>query len=125
MATPAYIERWAEGRKYLSLCNTSLRDGNYPKALELLHQAHNLGRDNIPLHAMTHLRYVRFSVHESNYRRALGHIFWAITSPIMVPLERNHRTAVVGEWTPAPKAIETPAPTIVAINPSSPGVDAR
>ena len=125
MVTPEHIQRWAEGRAYLKLCNVSLREGNYPKALELLHQAHNLGRDNIPLHAITHLRYVRFSVHESDYRRALGHVFWAVCSPIMVPIERKQRTAVVGEWTPAPKTIETSLPSVTAIKASSPGVDVR
>jgi len=126
-------ERWIEGREYLRLCNASLRQGQYPEALELLHHAHNLGRDNIPLHAMAHLRYVRFSFHEGNYRRALGHVFWAMCSPIMVPYERKQRTEIVGEWKAAPRSLDngasagTPTAPIsaVAVNASSPGGDAR
>jgi hypothetical protein len=124
-------QRWTEGREYLRLSTVSLRQSHYPEALELLHQAHNLGRDNIPLHAMAHLRYVRFSLHEGNYRRALGHVFWAICSPIMVPIERKQRTQIVGEWKPAPRSLDNAAPTsrasiaAVAVNASSSGGDAR
>jgi hypothetical protein len=102
-ATASHIQRWAESREYLKLCRSSLRDGHYPEALNWLHEAHNLGRDSVILHATTHLRYVRFALRASNYRRALGHIFWAALSPVMVPIERRKRTAIIGDWTPAPR----------------------
>src|ERR1700733_11899463 len=125
VVVPAHVQRWSEGREYLRLSSASLRQGNYAEALNWLHQAHNLGRDNIPLHAVAHLRYVRFSIHEADYRRALGHVFWAMCSPIMVPIERKNRTAVVGKWTPAPKKLDAEARSaslpVVAINASSPG----
>ena len=101
-ATASYTERWAESREYLRLCSAALHYGRYRDALNWLHEAHNLGRDNIILHASTHLRYVRFSLHDSDYRRALGHIFWAMSSPFMVPIDRRKRTATIGDWAPAP-----------------------
>lgn len=107
----SYKERWTEGRAYLKLCSDSLREGDYSTAINWLHEAHNLGRDNVLLHATAHLRYVRFSLHEADYRRALGHVYWALTSPILVPLERNRRTAVIGDWKPAPRKTPGSQPT--------------
>jgi hypothetical protein len=104
-ATPSYINRWAEGREYLRLSRDASRDGRYEEAIKWLHEAHNLGRDNVLIHAVTHFRYVGFSWRESDYRRAFGHFFWALTSPFMVPIERRKRTAVIGDWTPAPRKI--------------------
>jgi hypothetical protein len=99
---PSYVNRWAESRAYSKLCAASLREHDYATAINWLHEAHNLGRDNIILHAATHLRYVQFSLHEGCYKRALGHVFWALSSPLFVPLGRARRTAIVGEWNPAP-----------------------
>jgi len=107
----------------LRLSRASLSDKKFSEALNFLHEAHNLGRDNIPLHALTHLNYIGFSLREANYRRALGHLFWAFASPIMVPLERKRRTSVIGEWKPAPKQLQNALPS-VAINAPSPEVDA-
>ena len=123
-ATSSYAKRWAEGREYLKLCNNASRGGNYQEALNWLHQAHNLGRDNVFLHATTHLRYVGFSVRESDYRRALGHIFWAMCSPFMVPIERRKRTEVVGDWKPAPRANATPVTAPPLVNASFRAEDA-
>ncbi len=100
-----YSTRWAEGRAYIRLCTASLREGEYVAAIEWLHQAHNLGRDNVALHVLTHLQYVRFSLHEGDYRRAMGHLFWALSSPVLVPLGRRKRTEIVGDWKPAPRTI--------------------
>ncbi len=102
-ASPLNAMRWDESRKFLKLCADSLRIGDEQGALNWLHEAHNLGRDHVGLHVATHLRYVRFSFYEGNYRRALGHMFWALSSPILVPMARARRTAIVGEWTPAPR----------------------
>jgi hypothetical protein len=93
-----YLDRWAECRVQLKLSRASLRRGDYAAAINWLHEAHNLGRDNVFLHVATHLRYLRFSFREARYRRALGHVFWALTSPLLVPIERKQRTAIVGEW---------------------------
>lgn len=112
--------RWIECREYLRLCHAAFRYRQYPEALNWLHEAHNLGRDNVVLHAISHLSYIRFSLKDADYRHALTHLFWAICSPVMVPLERQKRVAVIGDWSPAPKIeiepIETPvaAPAISA-----------
>jgi hypothetical protein len=98
--TGAYAERWAKGRELLELSRRAVRERRYLDALAALDAAHNLGRDNVALHATTHLRYVRFALRDFHFKRAAGHIFWAITSPVMVPKDRRKRTAVVGEWTP-------------------------
>lgn len=102
-ASGLHVQRWAEGYEYLRLCRAELRRGHYPQAVKYLDEAHNLGRDNIVLHAKAHFAYVRFSLHGAEYRRAIGHLFWAVVSPLMVPIERRRRTAIVGEWTPAPR----------------------
>jgi uncharacterized protein DUF3703 len=109
------VERWVESRKYLRLCHTAFRERQYPDALNWLHEAHNLGRDNIFLHAISHLSYIRFSLKDSDYHHALTHLVWAVSSPVMVPLERKKRVEVIGEWKPAPpieqvQAAITPAP---------------
>lgn len=98
-----YSTRWAEGRAYMKLCTAFLREGEYAAAIEWLHQAHNLGRDNVALHVLTHLQYIRFSLHEGDYRRAMGHLFWAFSSPLLVPIGRRKRTEIVGDWKPAPR----------------------
>jgi hypothetical protein len=95
-------ERWVESRKYLKLCHTAFRDRQYPEALNWLHEAHNLGRDHILLHAVSHLSYIRFSLKDSDYHHAFTHLFWAVSSPLMVPIERKKRVEVIGEWKPAP-----------------------
>jgi len=98
--TIQYAERWAKSRELLALSRSAIRERRYLDALSALDTAHNLGRDNVALHASTHLRYVRFALRDSHYKRALGHIFWALTSPVMVPRDRQKRTAVIGDWTP-------------------------
>ncbi len=98
-------DRWGESREYLKLYRASFRARRYPEALNWLHEAHNLGRDNVFLHAMSHLSYIRFSWKDSDYRHALGHFVWAMCSPVMVPLERKKRVEVIGEWTPAPRNV--------------------
>jgi hypothetical protein len=123
-------DRWTESREYLRLCHASFRARRYPEALNWLHEAHNLGRDNVFLHAVSHLSYIRFSWKDSDYRHALGHLVWAICSPVMVPLERKKRVEVIGEWTPAPRNV---APVIAeplkapiaapSINASAPAAD--
>lgn len=102
-------DRWTESREYLRLCHASFRARRYPEALNWLHEAHNLGRDNVVLHAASHLSYIRFSWKDSDYRHTLGHFVWAMCSPLMVPLERKKRVAVIGEWKPAPKSLTPPA----------------
>jgi hypothetical protein len=94
--------RWIESRKYLRLCHTAFGERQYPEALNWLHEAHNLSRDHILLHAVSHLSYIRFSLKDSDYRHALSHLFWAVSSPVMVPIERKKRVEVIGEWKPAP-----------------------
>lgn len=98
-----YTTRWDESRTFLKLCADSLRMGDERVALNWLHEAHNLGRDHVGLHVATHLRYIRFATREGDYRRALGHLFWALSSPIMVPIARGKRTALIGEWSLAPR----------------------
>jgi hypothetical protein len=112
---------------FLKLCGDTLRLGDERAALNWLHEAHNLGRDNVRLHVATHFRYVRFSMREGNYRRALGHVFWALTSPLVVPVARNRRTAIVGEWTPAPRTTTIDqAQVILLVDEIGPtGVDGR
>jgi hypothetical protein len=119
-----YAQRWAESRAYLKLCAASIREGDYSTALNWLHEAHNLARDHTLLHAKTHFRYVKFSLHEANYPRALGHLFWALSSPLMVPVERRQRTAIIGRWKPAPRALETPA-AVLDVNDSPIGIATR
>ena len=96
----AYAARWAKSRELLELSRLALREGRHLDALHALDEAHNLGRDRVSLHATTHLRYVHFAIADSNYKRAAGHIFWAMISPLVVPLERRKRTATVGKWNP-------------------------
>jgi Protein of unknown function (DUF3703) len=78
-----------------------LREQNHwDEALAMLHQAHNLGRDHILIHCAAHWRYVRFSIHEGNYRRATGHFYWSLSSPYYVPRDRMKRRADIGSWQP-------------------------
>ena len=95
-----YAERWAKSRELLELSRLAIREGRFVEALTALDSAHNLGRDSVALHANTHLRYVRFALRNSDYKRAVGHIFWAMSSPLLVPLERRKRTATIGTWPP-------------------------
>ena len=113
-------QRWVESRKYLRLCHRAFGERQYPEALNWLHEAHNLGRDHVFLHAVSHLSYIRFSLKDSDYRHAFTHLVWALCSPVMVPLERQKRVEVIGEWKPAPPIdqlttpIEAPAPISAA-----------
>ncbi|HVN27096.1 MAG TPA: DUF3703 domain-containing protein [Candidatus Binataceae bacterium] len=109
----SFRDRWVESRKYLRLCHAAFNERRYPEALNWLHEAHNLGRDHVLLHAVSHLSYIRFSWKDSDYKHVLGHLFWAICSPVMVPLERQRRIAVIGEWKPAPD-IEPVSTSVVA-----------
>jgi hypothetical protein len=123
-------DRWAESREYLKLCHASFRARRYSEALNWLHEAHNLGRDNVLLHAISHLSYIRFSWKDSDYRHMLGHFVWAMCSPVMVPLDRKKRVEVIGDWTPAPRNVaplaEEPLEAPIAaspINAPSPAAD--
>jgi Protein of unknown function (DUF3703) len=98
--TGPYAARWAKSRELLELSRLAIHEGRFLEALQALDTAHNLGRDSVALHATTHLRYVRFALRDSHYKRAVGHIFWAMSSPLMVPLNRRKRTAVIGTWPP-------------------------
>ena len=101
----SYAERWAKSRELLELSSLAVQEKRYLDALNALDTAHNLGRDSVALHAVTHLRYVRFALRDSHYKRAIGHIFWAMSSPVMVPLERRKRTAMIGTWPPPVKKL--------------------
>jgi len=88
------LERWKDGRAHLKLSDEMVRQRRYGEALHALDDAHNFGRDNIRIHAAAHFRYVRFSLRDKNYKRAAGHLYRTITSPILVPRDRKRRAEV-------------------------------
>jgi hypothetical protein len=94
--------RWIQSREQLSLSDDLVKQRRYEEAVKALDEAHNLGRDHIELHARSHIRYVKFSFWEGNYKRALGHVFWSFTSPYYVPRDRRKRTEVATQPRKAP-----------------------
>ena len=91
-------ERWTEGWKGFRQSTACCREGRFPEAIRFLDEAHNLGRDNVMLHAASHLQYARCSFHAGDMRRALGHLYHAATSPILVPIDRARRAGMIGDW---------------------------
>ncbi len=91
---PSPSERWSEGRAQLKLSDALVRQRRYGEALQALHEAHNFGRDNVRIHTAAHFRYIGFSLRDKDYRRAAGHLYWTITSPILVIRDRKRRAEV-------------------------------